>query len=163
MLLFFTLFFILFSFWIVLFIFNSMITIPMLCVGVVVCVLITVIAIKLKLYSMNSEFLCLQFGFYSMVFKKILTIFTENIYLAFQFLKPNNTIDPVIDYLYIDNDSIFENNLANNMLNMNCGIISAIVKNQCIIIHSINSLFFSPNQLYFLSLETQKVNDDSII
>lgn len=112
---------------------------------------------------MNSEFLCLQFGFYSMVFKKILTIFTENIYLAFQFLKPNNTIDPVIDYLYIDNDSIFENNLANNMLNMNCGIISAIIKNQCIIIHSINSLFFSPNQLYFLSLETQKVNDDSII
>ena len=51
-----------------------------------------------------------------MMFKKILSIFTENIYLAFQFWKPNNTIDPVIDYLYIDNDSVFENNLANNIL-----------------------------------------------
>lgn len=119
--------------------------------------------IKLKLYSANNEFIFLQFGFYSMLIKNMIIVFTENLYLAFQFIKPHSTIDPVIDYLYIENDNIYENNLTNNILNMNFGIISAIIKNQCIIIHSINSLFFSPNQLYFLSLETQRVSDDSII
>ena len=163
MLLFFTLFFILFSFWVILFIFNSMFTITLLAVGIVISIIVSMLMIKLKLYSANSEFLCLQVGFYSMFIKKIIVVFTENIYLAFQFIKPNNTIDPVLVYLYIVNDNIFENSLANNILNMNFGIISAIIKNQCIIIHSINKLFFSPNQLYFLSLETQKVNDDGIV
>ncbi|MBO4956769.1 MAG: hypothetical protein J6C50_02950 [Rickettsiales bacterium] len=140
-----------------------MFTITLLAVGIVISIIVSMLMIKLKLYSANSGFLCLQVGFYSMFIKKIIVVFTENIYLAFQFIKPNNTIDPVLDYLYIENDNIFENSLANNILNMNFGIISAIIKNQCIIIHSINKLFFSPNQLYFLSLETQKVNDDGIV
>lgn len=163
MLLFFSLFFILFSFWIVLFIFNSSFTITLLLIGIVISSLIALLSIKSRLYSANSEFTFLQFGFYSMFIKKIIVFFSENVYLAFQFLKPNSNVDPVIDYLFIENDNIFENNLANNTLNMNFGIISAIIKNQCLIIHSINYLFFSPNQLYFLSLETQKVSDDSII
>lgn len=119
--------------------------------------------IKLKIYTLNNEFIFLQFGFYSMLVKKICVTFTENIYLAFEFIKPSSNIDPVIDYLFVENDNMFENSLANNILNINFGIISSIIKNQCLIIHSINKLFFSPNQLYFLSLETQRVSDDGLV
>ncbi len=163
MLLFFTLFFTLFSFWILLFIFNSTITIGLLAIGIVISAMVATYAIKLKLYTLNNEFIFLQLGFYSMLIRRLIVVFTENIYLAFQFIKPDNTIDPVIDYLYVDDENMYDNSLANNMLNLNFGIISAIIKNQCLIIHSINSLFFSPNQLYFLSLDTQRINDDNII
>ena len=77
MLLFFTLFFILFSFWVILFIFNSMFTITLLAVGIVISIIVSMLMIKLKLYSANSEFLCLQVGFYSMFIKKIIVVFTE--------------------------------------------------------------------------------------
>ena len=163
MLLFFTLFFTLFSFWILLFIFNSTITIGLLAIGIVISAMVATYAIKLTLYTLNNEFIFLQLGFYSMLIRRLIVVFTENIYLAFQFIKPDNTIDPVIDYLYVDDENMYDNSLANNMLNLNSGIISAIIKNQCLIIHSINSLFYSPNQLYFLSLDTQRINDDNII
>ncbi|MBR2141100.1 MAG: hypothetical protein IJ853_01985 [Rickettsiales bacterium] len=146
-----------------LFIFNSTITIGLLAIGIVISAMVATYAIKLKLYTLNNEFIFLQLGFYSMLIRRLIVVFTENIYLAFQFIKPDNTIDPVIDYLYVDDENMYDNSLANNMLNLNFGIISAIIKNQCLIIHSINSLFFSPNQLYFLSLDTQRINDDNII
>jgi hypothetical protein len=48
-------------------------------------------------------------------------------------------------------------------LNMNCGILSCIVKNQCLMVHSLSELFFTPNQLYFLNIEVQNINDDNLI
>lgn len=163
MLLFFTLFFILFSFWLILFIFNSYFTISILIIGAIASIFITIITIKLRLFSLKSEFLFLQFGFYKILAKKFITYVSETFYLAFEFLKINNYIDPVIDYLSVENESIYENNLSNAMLSLNAGIISAIIKNKCIIIHSINKLFFTPNQLFFLSIESQKVNDDNLV
>lgn len=163
MLLFFTLFFILFSFWLILFIFNSYFTISILIIGAIASIFITIITINLRLFSLKSEFLFLQFGFYKMLMKKFITYVSETFYLAFEFLKINNYIDPVVDYLSVENESIYENNLSSTMLSLNAGVISAIIKNKCIIIHSINKLFFTPNQLFFLSIESQKVNDDNLV
>jgi hypothetical protein len=132
-------------------------------VGIIISIFISAVVIKLKLYSHQSEFLFLQFGFYNILSKKIFLCFGENIYLAFQFLLPRNNIDPIIDFLYIDDNNIFKNNLVCNILNMNFGIINCIIKNQCFFIHSMNELFFSPNQLYFLSVEVQRIHDDSLI
>lgn len=162
MLLFFTLFFILFGFWLILFIFNSYFSFLIVLFGVFISAIITMICMKLRLFTLKNEFLFLQFGFYKVLFKKFLNNFLESIYLAFEFLKFIPYVDPVIDYLYIDNENIYENNLVTNLLNLNSGLISSILKNQCIVIHSINKLFFTPNQLYFLSLDSQKVNDDTL-
>ena len=163
MLLFFTLFFILFGFWLILFIFNSYFTVPILVIGAISSVFITIITLKLRLFSFKSEFLFLQFGFYKMLLNKVINYISETFYLAFEFLKINNYIDPVIDYLSVENESIYENNLSSVMLSLNAGIISAVIKNKCIIVHSINKLFFTPNQLYFLSIESQKVIDDNLV
>lgn len=163
MLLFFTLFFILFGFWLILFLFNSYFSFLMLFCGIVFSFFISSLCIKLRLFSIKNEFLFLQFGFYKIFFKKIFNGFFESLYLGFEFLKINNYIDPVIDYLYIDNENIYENNLTSNLLNLNAGMVSSIMKNKCIVIHSINKLFFTPNQLYFLSLDSQKVNDDNLV
>ena len=163
MLLFFTLFFILLGFWSLLFIFNSYFSFVILLSGIFTSFFISIICIKLRLFSIRNEFLFLQFGFYKLFFKRIANGFLETIYLSFEFLKINNYIDPVLDYLYIDNENIYENNLASNLINLDAGTISSIIKNQCIVIHSINKLFFTPNQLYFLSLDSQKVNDDNLI
>ena len=163
MLLFFSLFFILFGFWVILFLFNSYFTFTVLLIGCIISLLITIVSIKLRLFSSRNEFLFLQLGFYKMIFSKLITYVSETLYLAFEFLKVNNYIDPVIDYLFVDDENIYENNLSNAALTLNAGIISAIIKNRCIIIHSMNKLFFTPNQLYFLSIESQKVNDDGLV
>lgn len=163
MLLFLTLFFIIFSIWCILFILNSLFNSLFLILGVLVSIFLTKITISLKLYTNRNQFMFLQFGFYKLVFNKLMIYFTENLYLAFQFLKPNNTIIPLLDYLFVENSDITENALACNILNLNTGCIASIIKNQCIIIHSMNELFFTPNQLYFLSVETKKINDDNLI
>lgn len=163
MLLFFTLFFILFGFWIVLFLFNSYFSLVMILIGFVASVLITTVCIKLRLFSPKTGFLFLQVGFYKIILNKFITCMSETTYLAFEFFKKENYVDPVLDYLFIENEDIYENNLSSSILSLNAGIISSMIKNRCIIIHSMNKLFFTPNQLYFLSIETQKVNDDSLV
>ena len=163
MLLFFTLFFIFYSFWVVLFIFNSMLNVYFLLLGVVISGIVAKVAISTKLYSERNEFIFLQFGFYKLLIQKICINFLENFYLAFEFMKPDNNLMPLLDYLFIENENINENALACNLLNLNFGCVAAVIKNQCIIIHSMNDLFFTPNQLYFLSIESQKINDDNLI
>lgn len=163
MLIFFTLFFTLFSFWTIMFIFKSSFSIIIIIFGFIISLIISWLTIKLKLYSNKNEFLFLQFGFYNMLIKKIVISFGENIYLAFQFLIPYNNLNPVVDYLYNENNNIYENNLTCNMLNSSFGVLACLIKNQCFFIHSMGDLFFSPNQLYFLNIEIQKVNDDSLI
>lgn len=163
MLTFFTLFFILFSLWLVLFLFNSMFSVGIILFGLFITILITIVVLKLKLYNYRNEFIFLQFGFYKMLVQKLIVSFGENLYLAFQFILPSNNIDPVVDYLFNENDNIYENNLTCNIFNLSFGVVSCLIKNQCFFIHSINSVFFSPNQLYFLNIETQKINDDSLV
>lgn len=163
MLTFFTLFFILFSFWLLFFVFNSIFNVLIIVFGFIISGIIAITAMKYKLYSSRNQFIFLQLGFYKLLVEKIVVSFGENIYLAFQFLLPNNNIDPVVDYLFNENDDIYENNLVCNIFNINFGIVTCLVKNQCFFVHSLNSLFFSPNQLYFLNIETQKVNDDSLV
>ncbi|MDR1498825.1 MAG: hypothetical protein LBS34_00865 [Rickettsiales bacterium] len=131
--------------------------------GVVVSAIISFFSIKLKLCSHQSEFLFLQFGFYGILAQKIIISFGENIYLAFQFLIPYNNLNPTIDLLYVENNNIYENSLMCNILNLSFGIVSCMIKNQCLFIHSMGDLFFSPNQLYFLNIETQRVHDDSLL
>lgn len=163
MLTFFTLFFILFSLWLVLFLFNSMFSVSIILFGLFITILITIVVLKLKLYNYRNEFIFLQFGFYKMLAQKLIVSFGENLYLAFQFILPSNNIDPVVDYLFNENDNIYENNLTCNIFNLSFGVVSCLIKNQCFFIHSMNSIFFSPNQLYFLNIETQKINDDSLV
>ncbi len=163
MLTFFTLFFILFSLWLVLFLFNSMFTLWIVIFGFIITILIAVLVLKLKLFNFRNEFIFLQFGFYKMLMEKLTVSFGENLYLAFQFLLPVNNIDPVVDFLFNENDNIYENNLTCNIFNLSFGVISCLIKNQCFFVHSMSSVFFSPNQLYFLNIETQKINDDSLV
>jgi hypothetical protein len=163
MLIIFTLFFILLSFWIVLFVFNGAFNSIFLLGGILVSFLISLVTVKTKLYNERTEFLCLQVGFYKLLISKIIYSFTENIYLAFQFIKINNSLIPIVDYILVENDNVVQNALLCSVLNMNCGINSCIIKNQCLMIHSLNELFFTPNQLYFLNIEVRNINDDSLV
>lgn len=163
MLVFFTLFFILFSFWIVTFIFNGMLNSIFLLVGIFVSSLVSLFIMKTKLYGVRSEFLCLQIGFYKLLFKKIFSSFGENIYLAFQFLKIKSSLLPVVDYILVENDNVIQNALLCGILNLSCGVTACIVKNQCLMIHSLSELFFTPNQLYFLNIDVQNINDDNLV
>jgi hypothetical protein len=163
MLVFFTLFFILFSFWTILFIFNGLMNGVFIMVGIIVSFLVSLFIIKTKLYNERSEFLCLQVGFYKLLVKKIIYSFTENVYLAFRFLGFGNSIVPVVDYILIENDNAIHNALLCGILNLNCGILSCVIKNQCLMVHSIDELFFTPNQLYFLNIEVKNINDDNLV
>ena len=163
MILFSTIFFILVAFWIILFVFNSLFNAYFLIIGIVLSFFITRFLLISKLYSNRSEFLFLQFGFYKLLLNKLGRSFSENLYLAFQFLKPDNNLIAIFDYLFVENDNIYQNSATCSILNLNFGCVSTIIKNQCIIVHSMNELFFTPNQLFFLNIESQKMNDDNLI
>jgi hypothetical protein len=145
------------------FIFSGTLNGVFLLSGVFISFAISSLVIKAKLYNERSEFLCLQFGFYKLLLKSIMHSFGENIYLAFQFLKTNNTLIPIVDYILVENDNVTQNALLCGIMNLNCGVLSCIIKNQCLMIHSLNELFFTPNQLYFLNIEIKNVNDDNLV
>jgi hypothetical protein len=156
-------FFMLFSFWTVLFMFSGVLNGIFLLGGVIFSFIVSLFVTKVKLYNERSEFSCLQVGFYKLLLRNVFGSLGESIYLAFQFLKIENNLIPIIDYVLIDNENTIQNALLCGIMNINCGILSCVIKNQCLMIHSLNELFFTPNQLYFLNIDIKRINDDNVV
>lgn len=160
----FTLFFINLSFWIILFLSNGSFSSFSLVIGIILSFVISYATLKLKLISKKNDYLFLQFGFYKFIFSKINNAFYYNIKFAYKILT-NKTKDfsPLVDYIYSEDNDVYETCLLVNTLNMLPGVICIAIKKGYFAIYSLGYEYFIPSDIFLFSQEILHVYDDSLI
>lgn len=162
MLIFLTLFFTNLSILVLLLLFNSYFNFIYFILIILISLLISYLTIKLKLVNQKTNFLFLQLGFYKFIFKKFNSMFLFSFYLTWQLYK-KKPIEPIVDYIYIDNSNLHEITLIINTLNLLPGIICCATRKQYLIIHSLGFQYFIPSDIFILNNEIIDVYDDNII
>ena len=160
----FTLFFINFGVWVILFLSSGHLSSFCLLVGIFLSFLVSHLALRLRLIFKKNDYLFLQLGFYKFIFSKVNNAFYYSIKFAYKILT-NKTKDfsPFIDYIYLENDDICETCLLVNVLNMLPGVTCIVVKKKYLVVHSLGFEYFIPSDTFLFNQEISKVYDDSLI
>lgn len=160
----FTLFFINLGLWTILFISNGHFSSLRLIIGILLSFTVSHLALSLKLVLKKNDYLFLQFGFYKFIFSKINNAFYSNLKFAYKILT-NKTKDfnPLIDYIYSENNDVCETCLLVNTLNMLPGVTCISIKKGYIVVYSLGYEYFIPSDIFLFNQEISKVYDDSLI
>ena len=160
----FTLFFINLGLWIVLFLSNGQFNSIYLIVGIVLSLFISHLALRLRLIQKKDDYLFLQLGFYKFIFSKINNAFYYNMKFAYKILT-NKTKDfnPLVDYIYLENDDVCETCLLVNTLNMLPGIVCIAIKKGYLVVYSLGYEYFIPSDIFLFNQEILRTYDDGLI
>lgn len=160
----FSLFFIYLSIWMILFLSSSQFNSLYLVVGVVISFIVAYLSVILKFVSKKGKFLFLQFGFYRFIFNKINNSFYYTTTFAYKILTgKTQSFTPLVDYIYLENDDIYETALLVNTLNMLPGVICITIKRRYIVVYSIGYEYFIPTDVFLFNQDIINAYDDSLI
>ena len=70
---------------------------------------------------------------------------------------------PLVDYVYLENEDVYETCLLVNTLNMLPGVVCIAVKKKYLVIYSLGYEYFIPSDVYLFNQEIMSVYDDSLI
>ena len=158
----FSLFFIYLSIWIVLFLSSSQFNSLYLVIGVVISFIVAYLSLRLKFVSKKGKFLFLQFGFYRFIFNKVNNSFYYTVMFAYKILT-GKSFAPLVDYIYLENDDIYETALLVNTLNMLPGVICMVVKRRYIVVYSVGYEYFIPTDIFLFNQDIVSAYDDSLV
>lgn len=159
----FTLFLLLFIMWIMALFFSHAINIALILAGLLISVVITIFTFKSSIVSQNTEFLFLQFGFYEYIFKKIIGNLKNVFKICSQFYKRKAQFTSILDYVFLNKDSDAESVLVANLLTLLPGTLGILMKKRYLIVHSLDEKYFSLAEMYNITMEVGKIDDDSLI
>lgn len=83
--------------------------------------------------------------------------------ICFQFLNPKTQFTSILDYVFLNKDSDAESALSANLLTLLPGTIGILMKKRYLIIHSLDKDYFSLTDIYNITNEINKIDDDSLI
>ncbi len=149
--------------WIVALFFSHAINIALVLAGFLISILITIFVFKSSIVSQNTKFMFLQFGFYQYIFGK-LTNNIKNVFLiCSKFYKKGTQFTSILDYVFLNKDSDAESVLVANLLTLLPGTIGILMKKRYLIVHSLDEKYFSLAEMYNITVEVGKIDDDSLI
>ena len=80
-----------------------------------------------------------------------------------QFLKSNTEFTSIIDYVFLDKDSDAESSFTCNLLTLLPGTIGVLTKKRYLIVHSLDKEYFSLIEMYNITNEVGRLDDDSLV
>mgnify|MGYP003305380574 CR=1 FL=1 len=158
----FTLFLLLFVIWLISLLVSHSFTLTFILFGVFVSLFITIFAFKSSIINPGTEFLFLQFGFYRFIFNKVNNSFYYTVMFAYKILT-GKSFAPLVDYIYLENDDIYETALLVNTLNMLPGVICMVVKRRYIVVYSVGYEYFIPTDIFLFNQDIVSAYDDSLV
>jgi multisubunit Na+/H+ antiporter MnhE subunit len=111
----------------------------------------------------DSKFLFLQFGFYKYIFTKMNTSLTKVFKLCLEFMDADVKFTSILDYVFLNKDSDSNAVLCTNILTLMPATLGILMKKRYLIVHSIDKDYFSLGDMYNISVEVEKIDDDSLV
>ncbi len=158
-----TLFLLLFVVWCISLLFNGTFNIFLIIFGLIISITITVFVFRLTLINDTTEFLFLQLGFYTYIFEKFNNSAANIFKICLQFLNPKTKFTSILDYVFLNKDSDAESSLTANLLTFLPGTIGILMKKRYLIVHSLDKDYFSLSEMYNITTEVGKIDDDSLV
>lgn len=159
----FTLFLLLFSVWFISLIFSGILTIGLILLGFVVSIVITLFVFRLSIINNKTDFMFLQFGFYGYILQKVNDNLVKVFKISLQFLTSKDDFVSILDYVFLNKDSDAESALTANLLTLLPGTIGILMKKRYLIVHSLDKDYFSLSEMYNITNEVGRINDDSLV
>ena len=159
----FTIFLMLFIVWNISILFVGTISLTYVLLGLIVSIFITVFLFKMGIINTNTEFYFLQFGFYAYIFAKVNSNIFQVFKICCQFLDSDTKFVPLFDYVFLNKDSDSESVIIANLLTILPGTLGILMKKRYLIVHSLDKEYFSLTDMYNISIEIEKIDDDSLI
>lgn len=159
----FTLFLLLFIIWNLALLVSANFNIFFLVLGFFISILISIFSFKSGIINESTEFLFLQFGFYKYIYGKIKTDIKDLFKICSQFYRKNTKFTSILDYVFLNKDSDAESVLVANLLTLLPGTIGVLMKKRYLIVHSLDVKYFSQNEMYGITVDIAKIDDDSLV
>lgn len=159
----FTLFLLLFVIWCLSLFFSGTFNIFLMLFGLFISIVITVFVFRLTIVNTTTAFLFLQFGFYRYIFDKFNSSAVNIFKICLQFLNPKTKFISILDYVFLNKDSDAESSLTANLLTFLPGTIGVLMKKRYLIVHSLDKDYFSLSEMYNITNEVGRIDDDSLI
>lgn len=134
----FNLFLVLFVCWAILMFVNNMLTLPYALIGILVCIMVTLISWKMGSVSKKSRFLFLNFGFFKHFAKVIAKSFFRSIILVAKTALSSNHKNPIIYHFPMEKQSDGNLTLLVATLSFIPGVFCIGVRDNELIIHALN-------------------------
>ena len=159
----FTLFLLLFAIWFISLFFANLLKFNYIAFGLFISIIITIFVFRLSIINNTTDFLFLQFGFYRYIFSKINNSIINVFKICLQFLNPKTEFTSILDYVFLNKDSDAESVLTANLLTLLPGTLGILMKKRYLIVHSLDKDYFSLAEMYNITNEVAKIDDDSLI
>ena len=158
-----TMFLLLFVVWTISLIFSNFFNVWSMLAGFIVSLTISIFVFRLSIITTNTAFLFLQFGFYRYLLDKINSSLINVFKICFQFLSKKTEFTSILDYVFLNKDSDAESVLTANLLTLLPGTIGVLIKKRYLIVHSLDKDYFSLSEMYNITNEVGKIDDDSLV
>lgn len=159
----FTLFLLLFTVWFTLSFFSNNLSIPVIVYGATASIIIVIFIFKTGIMTNSTEFKFLQFNFYAYILQQLNKNISNAFKICMQFLKSNTEFTSIIDYVFLDKDSDAESSFTCNLLTLLPGTIGVLTKKRYLIVHSLDKEYFSLIEMYNITNEVGRLDDDSLV
>ncbi len=159
----FTLFLLLFTVWFALSFFSNNLSIPVIVYGAIASIIIVMFIFKTGIMTNSTEFKFLQFNFYAYILQQLNKNISNVFKICMQFLKSNTEFTSIIDYVFLDKDSDAESSFTCNLLTLLPGTIGVLTKKRYLIVHSLDKEYFSLIEMYNITNEVGRLDDDSLV
>jgi multisubunit Na+/H+ antiporter MnhE subunit len=156
-------FLLLFIVWCLSCFFSSTLTYQQLIIGFFVSIFITAFVFVNSIIISNSKFLFLQIGFYKYIFSKLNGSIVKSFSICLSFLNPNKKFVSILDYVFLNKDSDSNAVFTTNLLTLMPGTIGILVKKRYLIVHSLDKDYFNLTDMYNISMEIEKIDDDALV
>lgn len=158
-----TLFLLLFILWVTSLLLSNNVNIFLFAIGLFISLVITLYVFKTSIVSQNTKFLYLQFSFYKYILGKIIENFKNVFKICSKFYKKDTKFTSILDYVFLNKDSDVESVLVANLLTLMPNTIGILMKKRYLIVHSLDEQYFSLSEMYNITTEVGKIDDDSLV
>ena len=83
--------------------------------------------------------------------------------MCLQFYQKENNFTSILDYVFLNKDSDAKSVLVANLLTLLPGTIGILMKKRYLIVHSLDLIYFSQAEMYDITVDVNKIDDDSLI
>lgn len=133
-----------------------------LALGIVASILVSFVSARLKLIEKNSELLYLSTGFYRHFFVTFFKNFLSSLALIIG-MACGKSPNPTLHHIRLKPNSHFNPALLMATFNMSTGLFCVDMKDNELVVHTINSSYFKNFDLQKICLNLRDINDDNLI
>ncbi len=160
----FNLFLFLFALWALLMIISSNVSWLYILCGILASSLISAAAFKFKIADKKSEFLYLSFGFYRYFLRMFLSNFFSSIKLILSMSLGSKPFNPIVYEIKFNKKNYFFNPaLLMVSFNMTTGLLCIDLKEETILVYTIDEGFFKKFNLQKNCKILNNINDDDLV